>query len=1043
MSVEIKKDITTVQVEVPKTNVAVENAVTNINVQVSQPQLTISQAGVSGRDGTSGTSGTFGNVLSSSLYISGSIVPNVAEGDLTSSFSLGSSTNAWKDLWISKGTIYFIGDNNQTASISINADNQIVVNDINLTGSFTASLAEGYLWVGGPNNITKLIATSSLVTGGSGTSGVDGTSGTSGISITGSAGTSGIDGSSGTSGTSGLTITGSAGSNGTSGTSGISVLMDSGSLLTTSSFNEYSSSIDLRIIALEYSASISISGSNGSSGIDGTSGTSGLTITGSAGTSGVDGKSGTSGLSITGSAGSHGTSGTSGISPASIDGLISGSQQIYDLGFIGTSQAIVDTGSFATTGSNQFSGSQYIISGGLVFNNGVQLYEDDSDLYIQSLSEIRVRANGNNYKFGNDGNFYTSVGGVVFSGDGLINQIPGASGDNINIVVGINDSIVLTTDAGDGDYAWDFDKNGDLTVPGNIYGATNLATKGSNIFDGNQIMTGSLVVSGSADFTELRVTGDLSVLGKITGSLLATNGVISSSQQITDFGFVSSSTADTTLLNNFTGSIRAEIDGIEAYTASLKATTLISGAAQITALGFGAGGGDVTALNTYTSSNDVVLQRIMQTTASLNIVTGSFARIWQTTASLNTFTGSIRGEVNGLEAYTASLKAATLISSSTQIVNFATFATLNANNFNGTQIITGSLIVSSTAISEATLFASASNLVLNSGSNLQINNSGLATINNRLQVSGSTILSGSTEIIGSTILSGSLFISGTTEFGGDLVPKTARGATLGTIDRPFRDIFIQSASINIQSDTPGVPNTTISNIGGNLLVSAGGMRLLGSASFVAETGSFSYISGSMTQVGDYTQTGNYKIIGHKQITGSLDVKGNINVASGSGFYYEGNKLYNRGQFYHTATLSGSANTAYPFQFNTTDTSVTNGSIYVADNSKIYVKHTGIYNLQISAQLHTTIAEAVDFSIWFSMTGSNIANSNTEITIERQSGGGYTLATLNYLLPISSGSYTEIYYSKNTANGEIEAKGTQSTPIRPATPSVILTVTQVG
>jgi hypothetical protein len=399
MSVEIKKDITTVTVEVPKTGVAIENAITNINVQVSQPQLTISQAGVSGRNGTSGTSGTSGNVLSSSFYISGSIIPNVADGDLTSSFSLGSSTNAWKDLWISKGTIYFIGDNNESASISINEENQIVISDINLSGSITASLAEGYLWVGGPADKNIAIPTASLITGGSGTSGVDGTSGTSG-------------------------------------------------------------------------------------------------------------------LSITGSTGSHGTSGTSGISPTSIDGLISGSQQIYDLGFIGTSQAIVDTGSLAITGSNYFSGSQYITSGGLVFNNGVQLYEDDSDLYIQSLSEIRVGANGNNYKFGNDGNFYTSVGGVVFGHDGLINQIPGASGDNINIVVGINDSIVLTTDAGDGDYAWDFDNNGDLTVPGNIYGATNLATNGGNIFNGNQIIAGTLLVSGSSDFDGgISITGSLNVSG--------------------------------------------------------------------------------------------------------------------------------------------------------------------------------------------------------------------------------------------------------------------------------------------------------------------------------------------------------------------------------------------------------------------------------------------------------------------------------------------------------------------------------------------------
>lgn len=66
MSVEIKKDITTVQVEIPKTNVVVENAITQINVQTSQPLVTISQAGVSGKNGTSGTSGTNG----------GSVAPN-------------------------------------------------------------------------------------------------------------------------------------------------------------------------------------------------------------------------------------------------------------------------------------------------------------------------------------------------------------------------------------------------------------------------------------------------------------------------------------------------------------------------------------------------------------------------------------------------------------------------------------------------------------------------------------------------------------------------------------------------------------------------------------------------------------------------------------------------------------------------------------------------------------------------------------------------------------------------------------------------------
>jgi hypothetical protein len=771
MSVEIKKDITTVTVEVPKTGVAVENAVTNINVQVSQPQLTISQAGVSGRDGTSGTSGTFGNVLSSSLRISGSIIPNVADGDLTSSFSLGSATNAWKDLWISKGTIYFIGDNNQTASISINADNQIQISDINLTGSLTASLKEGYIWVGGPGNVTILVATASLITGGSGTSGVDGSSGTSGITITGSAGTSGVDGSSGTSGTSGLTITGSSGSHGTSGTSGISVLLDSGSLLTTSSFNEYSSSIDLRIIALEYSSSINISGSNGSSGVNGTSGTSGLTITGSAG--------------------SDGTSGTSGISPASIDGLISSSQQITDFGFISSSTTNVSelvSGSLVGDSVNStIQGNAVQINYGITkgdFTNrftGLKVYNydwangnlagqvevwTDSDaqdfstrrFYVdgfgKSTFESELSVTGSIYLDGTNGEprvYFGDDAASIGLGMGALSVV----GNNGNVSIYANDTnnnrnsiLSFSTDTG--------------AAP--IYFNSTLGANPAFSFTPSGSFYISTLVAGTTASLYINdVPYDSHLVNTASVAQYLPVGVISSSQQITDLGFGAGG-GDVTSLNNFTGSIRAEIDGIEAYTASLKATTLISGAAQITALGFGAGGGDVTALNTYTGSNDSVLQRIMQTTASLNIVTGSFARIWQTTASLNTFTGSIRGEVNGLEAYTASLKAATLISSSTQIVNFATFATLNANNFNGTQIITGSLIVSSTAISEATLFASASNLVLNSGSNLQINNSGLATINNRLQVSGSTILSGSTNLTGSVTINESRIDNGWTAY---------------------------------------------------------------------------------------------------------------------------------------------------------------------------------------------------------------------------------------------------------------------------------------
>jgi len=123
-------------------------------------------------------------------------------------------------------------------------------------------------------------------------------------------------------------------------------------------------------------------------------------------------------------------------------------------------------------------------------------------------------------------------------------------------------------------------------------------------------------------------------------------------------------------------------------------------------------------------------------------------------------------------------------------------------------------------------------------------------------------------------IDGNLVISGTTILGGNIVPNTAMGATLGTLDKPFADIFVSSGSINI-AGIPGQPNTTLSNVSGALLVSAGNMQLVGSASFIAQTGSFRYISGSITHLGDYNQTGNYVMIGNKTITGSLYVSGTI------------------------------------------------------------------------------------------------------------------------------------------------------------------------
>jgi hypothetical protein len=150
---------------------------------------------------------------------------------------------------------------------------------------------------------------------------------------------------------------------------------------------------------------------------------------------------------------------------------------------------------------------------------------------------------------------------------------------------------------------------------------------------------------------------------------------------------------------------------------------------------------------------------------------------------------------------------------------------------------------------------------------------------NELDTRTSTIISGSDQVSGSfvnkiggdtltgvLIISGALQISGSSEFGGNLVPKTARGATLGTFDKPFSEIFVSSGSLNIASDNPGDPVTSFSNVEGNILVSAGGMILVEPGnSFIAATGSFNYL----------VITGSINTSGSTTLSGSLDITNGI------------------------------------------------------------------------------------------------------------------------------------------------------------------------
>jgi len=332
-----------------------------------------------------------------------------------------------------------------------------------------------------------------------------------------------------------------------------------------------------------------------------------------------------------------------------------------------------------------------------------------------------------------------------------------------------------------------------------------------------------------------------------------------------------------------------------------------------------------------------------------------------------------------------------------------------------------------------------------------IDNSTTSSYGDLLIKSGS-VWTNSKTLVGDYTISGSLFISGTTEFGGNLVPRDPSGSTLGTELRPFKGIYVSSGSINVASDVIGDPNTSISNTGGNLLVSAGGMRLLGNASFIAETGSFQYLSGSFTHVGSAFRTGDTVMNGNTIITGSLYIQSGSAFAQDTGsslvtynqttgkfahakFESVIPSLFSVGAFYDTTTQSGSVNTSGSFRFNGSY-NINNG-ITVTNNTHINISRTGTYNIQISAQV-VQGSGAADVHLWLKKNGSNVPNSAFGTTIPSNQK---LLVSFNiWDVASSSSDYYEVAYQSNASNTTYVANVASGNI--PAIPSIIVTINQV-
>ena len=137
-----------------------------------------------------------------------------------------------------------------------------------------------------------------------------------------------------------------------------------------------------------------------------------------------------------------------------------------------------------------------------------------------------------------------------------------------------------------------------------------------------------------------------------------------------------------------------------------------------------------------------------------------------------------------------------------------------------------------------------------------------------------------------------------------------------------------------------------------------------------------------------------------------------------------------------------ANTATLMTLDTTDFS---NDVSIS-SSKITVANSGIYNLQFSVQLENADNAPQDTFIWLKQNGVDIVGSTGKIGMPARKGVGdpfHSIFGWNYFVSMTAGQYIEIYWSTTNANVSIQYYPASGSPTKPATQSVVATMSFVS
>ena len=142
------------------------------------------------------------------------------------------------------------------------------------------------------------------------------------------------------------------------------------------------------------------------------------------------------------------------------------------------------------------------------------------------------------------------------------------------------------------------------------------------------------------------------------------------------------------------------------------------------------------------------------------------------------------------------------------------------------------------------------------------------------------------------------------------------------------------------------------------------------------------------------------------------------------------------------TQTAVANIATPMEF---DTVIENYGITIEDNVRVVFSESGLYNIQFSAQLLNPDSQEHDVSIWLARNGVNEPDSCGDITVPKKHGSfnGAALPAWNFYYRAQKDEYFRLMWSSPSDQVYIAGLPERTAPVRPVTPSIILTVHKVA